>query len=139
MTPSITPDRAQAAFTQALRFLLWLVGALAVVGCVVGFLVGGWSGVVSALVGVGLTLVFSGTTVVSVQRTAGHEPGQMVMVIMGAWIVKVLVVFAVLAVVSRTGWVQPLVLGLVLLVGVIGSAVLDYRAIATARIPYVDE
>ncbi|MCL2092383.1 MAG: hypothetical protein FWH11_14480 [Micrococcales bacterium] len=137
--PSITPDAAQDAFRRALRFLLWLVGGLAVVGGVAGLLVDGWTGVASAAVGVVLTLFFSGTTVVSVQRTAGKDPAQMVMVIMGAWVVKMLVVFVVLAVLSRMGWVQPMVLGLVLAVGVVGSALLDYRAVAGARMPYVGQ
>ena len=135
--PSITPDAAQGAFHRALRFLLWLVGGLAVVGGVVGFLVDGWGGLASAAVGVVLTLFFSGTTVLSVQRTAGQNPGRMVMVIMGAWMVKMLVVFVALAVMSRMDWVQPMVLGLVLAVGVVGSALLDYRAVAGARMPYV--
>jgi F0F1-type ATP synthase assembly protein I len=138
MTSSMTPDRAQAAFGMALRFLFWLVGALAVVGGAVGFVVDGWSGVASALVGVGLALFFSGTTVISVQRTASHPPAQMAMVIMGAWVLKMLVMFVVLAVVSRQSWLQPVVLGLVATVGVIGSAVLDARAISRARIPYLD-
>ncbi len=135
--PTITPDAAQGAFRRALRVLLWLVGGLAVVGGVVGFVVDGWTGLASAMVGVLLTLFFSGTTVVSVQRTAGQDPARMVMVIMGAWLVKMLVVFVVLAVLSRMGWVQPMVLGLTLAVGVVGSALLDYRAVAGARMPYV--
>ncbi len=135
---SLTPDAAQGAFHQALRFLLWLVGVLAVLGGVAGYLVEGWAGLASAMVGVALTLFFSGTTVLSVQRTAGQPPAQMVMVIMGAWVLKMLVVFVVLAVVSRQSWLQPAVLGVVMTVGVIGSAILDARAISTARIPYVD-
>ena len=137
--PSITPDAAQGAFRQALRFLLWLVGGLAVVGGVAGYLVDGWTGVASAAVGVALALLFSGTTVLSVQRTAKHDPAQMIMVVMGAWLVKMLVVFVVLAVLSRMDWVQPAVLGLVLAAGVVGSALLDYRAVVTARMPYVGE
>jgi len=136
--PPITPDAAQGAFRQALRFLVWLVGGLAVVGGVVGYLVSGWGGLASAMVGVALALFFSGTTVVSVQR-AGHEPARMIMVIMGAWMVKMVVVFVVLAVLSHMGWVQPLVLGLVLAAGVVGSALLDYRAVSTARMPYVGQ
>lgn len=137
--PTITPDAAQGAFHRALHFLLWLVGGLAVVGGVVGYLVDGWTGLASAAVAVVLTLFFSGTTVISVQRTAGQEPGRMVMVVMGAWLVKMLVVFVVLAVLSRMDWVQPMVLGLVLAVGVVGSAFLDYRAVSGARMPHVGE
>ncbi|MCL2850391.1 MAG: hypothetical protein FWE61_10160 [Micrococcales bacterium] len=137
--PSITPDAAAEAFGQALRFLFWLVGSLAVVGGTVGAFVAGWRGLVSALVAVVLVLFFCGTTVVSVQRTAGQDPARMVMVVMGAWMGKMLVVFVALAVLARQGWVHPMVLGLVLAVGVVGSALLDYRAVATARMPYVGQ
>ncbi|MCL2467566.1 MAG: hypothetical protein FWF02_10800 [Micrococcales bacterium] len=137
--PSITTDAAQGAFRQALNFLLWLVGALAVVGGVAGFVVDGWTGVVSAMLAVVLVLFFCGTTVVSVQRTAGKDPAQMIMVVMGAWVVKMLVVFVALAVLARQSWVHPLVLGIVLAVGVIGAALLDYRAVATARMPYIGQ
>ncbi|MCL2424324.1 MAG: hypothetical protein FWD11_10615 [Micrococcales bacterium] len=136
---SITTDAAQGAFRQALNFLLWLVGGLAVIGGITGFVVDGWTGVVSSTVAVVLVAFFCGTTVVSVQRTAGQPPAQMVMVVMGAWLVKMLVVFVVLAVLARMSWVHPMVLGIVLAVGVVGAALLDYRAVATARMPYIGD
>ena len=58
--------------------------------------------------------------------------------VLGAWIVMMLVVVIALAVLSRFDFYNRLVLGAVLLAGVIGSALLDYRAVTSARMPYVD-
>lgn len=132
-------DPAQAVFQQALRFMLWLIGGLVVVGSSVGFFVSGWNGVWSALIGAGLALVFSGTTVLSVLRTAGAAPVRMMTTIMGTWLLKIVVVFLALAVLSRAGFIDRMVLAVVLLLGVIGSAVLDYRAVERGRITYVTE
>jgi hypothetical protein len=118
--------------------MLWLLAGLLVVGVPVGALLRGWPGVWGALLGVALALVFSGTTVVSVLRTADATPARMITVIMGAWMVKMIVVFVVLAVLSRFHFYDAVVLGVVLLAGVIGSAVLDYRAVTSARMPYVN-
>lgn len=134
----LDPVTAQHVFRTALHFMLWLLGGLVVVGLPVGWVVAGWHGVWGALIGVALALLFSGTTVVSVLRTADASPARMITVIMGAWMVKMLVVFVALAVLARFGFYDRVVLGVVLLAGVVGSAVLDYRAVTSARMPYVD-
>ena len=114
------PDPTAAVFRRALRDTAILLGTLAVLGIGVGALVAGLPGVWGALVGVGLALVFSGTTVVAMLRTLHSSPHTMAAVVMGTWLAKVLVVVVVLA------------------LGVVGSALLDYRAVAHGRVPYVE-
>jgi hypothetical protein len=118
--------------------MLVLNGALLVVGVGVGWAVAGTPGVWGALIGVALAVVFSGTTVVSVLRTADASPTQTGAVIMVAWFGKVIVVVAALAVLSRFDFYDRIVLGVVLIVGVLGSAYLDLRAVQRARIPYTE-
>jgi hypothetical protein len=57
---------------------------------------------------------------------------------MVAWFGKVIVVVAALAVLSRFDFYDRIVLGVVLIVGVLGSAYLDLRAVQRARIPYTE-
>ena len=71
-------------------------------------------------------------------RTAGEGPARTTAVIAGAWLVKMIVVFVALLVLGRLDFYDRTVLGLVLLAGVIGSAVLDLRAVQRARVPYVE-
>ncbi|MDM7830894.1 hypothetical protein [Cellulomonas edaphi] len=129
---------AADAFRRALRDMFWLLGALLVVGVGVGALVDGLEGVWGALIGVALALVFSGTTVVSVLRTVNTTPAHTTAVIMGAWLGKIVVVFVALAVLAQFDFYNRMVLGLVLFAGVLGSAVLDLRAVQRGRIPYVE-
>ncbi|WP_258723905.1 hypothetical protein [Cellulomonas sp. NS3] len=142
--PQRTPARpsssaaADAVFRRALRDMLVLLALLTVLGVGVGGLVAGSAGVWGALIGVGLALVFSGTTVVSMLRTSHSSPQAMAGVVMGAWLGKIVVVIVVLAVLRGLDFYDRTVLATVLLVGVLGSALLDYRAVTNGRVPYVE-
>ncbi|GHS88067.1 hypothetical protein AGMMS50218_11140 [Actinomycetota bacterium] len=127
-----------AVFRTALRDMLVLLAVLAVLGVGVGALVAGVEGVWGALIGVALALVFSGTTVMAMLRTAHASVNVMAMVVMGTWLAKVLVVIVVLALIQDLTFYSRGVLGAVLAVGVVGSAVLDLRAVNRARLPYVE-
>ncbi len=118
--------------------MLVLLGALLVIGTLVGWLVAGAAGVWGALVGVGLALVFSGTTIVAMLLTTRSTAQTMALVVMGTWLAKVAVVVVVLAILRGQDFYSPGVLAVTLMVGVLGSAYLDYRAVTRARLPYVE-
>ncbi|WP_051640272.1 hypothetical protein [Cellulomonas sp. URHE0023] len=141
MTSPTTPPRSSAddVFSRALRDMLVLLGILTVVGVVVGYLVDGAAGVWGALIGVLVALIFSGTTVISVWRTSKSAPTTMLAVLMGAWLGKIILVIVVLASIRHLDFYNPQVLATVLMVGVIGSAVLDARAVQRGRVTYFDE
>ncbi len=129
---------AEEVFRTSLRTVLWLLGALLVIGVPAGWLVAGAAGVWGALIGVGLALVFSVTTVVAMLRTADSNAQTMALVVMGTWLAKVAVVIVVLAILRGQDFYSRGVLAVVLIVGVVGSAYLDYRAVTRARMPYVE-
>lgn len=131
-----TDEAVRAVFRRALRGMLVLVAVLAVVGSVVGWLVAGAAGLWAALIGVAITLVFSGTTVVSMLRTAGSSATTTGAVILGAWLAKMVVLVAVFAVLDGQDFYDRVVLVVVVVVGVLGSALLDYRAVVGGRVPY---
>ena len=132
-------EPVRAVFRRALRDMLILVAGLAVVGVVVGALVSDppSAGVWGAVIGVGLTLLFSGTTVVSMLRTTSASPSAMMATILGTWLVKMVVLIVILAVLQEQTFYDRTVLVVVLLAGVLGSIYLDYRAVARGRVPYV--
>lgn len=136
--PPVPSSAAAAVFRRALRDVLVLLAALAVLGVGVGALTAGRPGVWGALVGVGLALVFSGTTIVSMLVTSRASAARLAAVVLGAWLGKVLVVIVVLALIQDRDFYDRPVLAVVLLVGVVGSAVLDYRAVSRGRVPYVE-
>ncbi|MBX9243946.1 hypothetical protein ICW40_03885 [Actinotalea ferrariae] len=139
-TPAPTPaaaDPVRAVLSRALRDMLVLVGVLAVVGIAVGAVVAGLPGVWGAAIGIAVTLVFSGTTVVSVLRTTQSSVTTTGAVILGAWLLKMIVLVALFAVLDDLDFYHRGVMVTVLLVGVLGSVLLDYRAVTRGRVPYV--
>jgi hypothetical protein len=136
--PTPPSSATDAVFRRALRDMLVLLAALAVLGVGIGALVAGRPGVWGALIGVGLALVFSGTTVVSMLVTARASVQKLAAVVLGAWLGKVLVVIAVLALIQDRDFYDKPVLAAVLVIGVLGSVVLDYRAVSRGRVPYVE-
>lgn len=132
-----TTDPARAVFRTALRDMLVLLAVLAVLGIGLGALLAQAPGVWGAVIGVGLALVFSGTTIVSMLVTSGKPATTMAAVVMGAWLGKVIVLIAVLALLRGEDFYDRGVLAAVLVLGVVGSAFLDLRAVRGGRVPYV--
>ncbi|WP_069386954.1 hypothetical protein [Cellulosimicrobium cellulans] len=131
-------EAVRAVFRTALRDVLVLLGALAVVGVAVGALVSGTPGVWGALLGVAVAVVFSATTVWAMLRTVDSSPTTTAAVVMGSWLAKMVVLIVVLVVLRGMDFYDRWVFAGVLLVGVIGSAVMDYRAVSRGRVPYVE-
>ena len=128
----------RAVLRTALRDCLILVAGLAVLGSLVGLLVAGQPGLWGALIGAVLAAFFCGTTVWSMLYTVGKGATTMGAVVMGSWIAKMVVLVAVLAVLTRFDFYDRVVLFVVLLLGAVGSALLDYRAVKNGRVPYVE-
>ncbi|BDZ42959.1 hypothetical protein GCM10025865_22580 [Paraoerskovia sediminicola] len=138
--PAGQPDARGSGdvFRVALRDVVVMLICLAIVGVGVGVLVDGARGAWGALLGVAIALVFSGTTVWAMHRTAGSSATTMAAVVMGSWIAKMVVVVAALVVLRGMDFYNTYVFAAVLLVGTIGSAFVDYRAVDRSRVPYVE-
>ena len=136
-TPTPGEDPVRAVFRTALRDLLVFDAALAVLGVATGWLVAGESGLWGAVLGAGLILVFSGTTVVSMLKTATASATTTAAVVLGSWLAKMLVLLVALVVLRQYDFYDNRVLGAVLAVGVIGAALVDYRAVVRGRVPNV--
>ena len=132
-------DPVRDVFRRALRDMLVLVAVLAVVGVAAGALLAhpASAGVWGAVIGVVIALVFSGTTVLTMLMTAQSPVTTTAAVILGGWLVKMIVLIATLVVLGDQHFYDRKVLVGVLLAGVLGSALLDYRAVAKGRVPYV--
>ena len=129
---------------RALVFGSILTLAIAVVGSVIGYLVSGTAGLLSALVGAGLTAVFMGFTALSVvlaDRATRNKPGSMLYfgIILGMWALKFVVFIAILLLVRGQEWMNPWVFFVAVIAAVIGSLVADVIALAGARVPYVGD
>ncbi len=112
---------------------------LGLVGGVIGLVTSGGPGLVSALLGAGMAAVFLGITALSILLASRFDIAAFFGIVMGAWLLK-FVVFIVLAVVLRDQpWIQPTVLFLTLIVGIIGTLVIDLIVVTRSRLPYVSD
>ncbi|MFF2052459.1 hypothetical protein ACFVU2_12735 [Leifsonia sp. NPDC058194] len=137
--PTSTP-----VLKDVLKYGLILALAIAVVGALLGGVFAGWIGVTSALIGTVIAAVFLSITALSIlvaNRFIGSDlfVGLFFGIVLGGWIVK-FVLFLVLAILLRDQpWINPTVLFLSLIAGVIGSLVVDMIVVFRSRVPYVSD
>lgn len=133
-------DHVRPLFRRILVQGAVLALALAVVGGVVGFLVAGGPGLTGGLIGAVMSVVFCGLTAVSVLLAIRFSGGQMISgaffgTIMGMFLVKFVLFIVVLVLLKDRDWVNTPVLAIAIIVGVIGSLVIDVTVIAKGRVP----
>ncbi|KRC50500.1 hypothetical protein ASE16_05620 [Leifsonia sp. Root227] len=152
--PVTPPAAAQAALPaqpsstpilkDVLKYGLILAVIIAVVGMILGGVFAGWIGVTSALIGTAMAVVFLSITALSIliaNKFVGTDlfVGLFFGIVLGGWLLK-FVLFLVLAFVLRDQpWINPVVLFLSLIAGVIGSLVVDMIVVFRSRVPYVSD
>lgn len=147
MNAAAPADRTPTSNPVLRRALVWggiLAAVILVVSAVLGLVFAGVEGLVSALLGTVMAVVFMGITAASIlvaNRYANSElfVGIFFGVVLGGWIVK-FIVFIVLVVVLRDApWLNPTVLFLSIVAGVLASLVVDVLVVAKSRLPYVTD
>jgi hypothetical protein len=145
---SPAPRPAQPTSIPVLRRILVyggiLAGGIAVVGAVIGGLVAGGSGVVSALIGTAMAVVFMGITAGSIlvaNRFAGTSAaiGAFFGIVMGGWLVKFVVFLVLVVLLKDQPWIQPVVLFLSIIAGVVGSLLVDVFVLMRSRMAYASD
>ena len=121
-----------------------LTVVIAILGSVIGYLVAGGPGLVSALIGAGLTALFMGFTALSIvlaARVSKDEVSSTLFfgIVLGVWLLKFVVFIVILVLLRDQPFVQPMVMFVSILVAVIGSLVVDVVAYVRARVPYVGD
>jgi len=129
--------------TRALRYGGILTLAIAVVGSIIGWLVAGQAGLVSALIGAGITAVFMAFTAVSIMiasKVARTEESVMLFfgIILGSWLLKFVVFIFLMVILREQPFIDPIIMFVSILAAVIGSLVVDVLAYVRSRVPYVD-
>ncbi|HEV7849175.1 MAG TPA: hypothetical protein VGO88_07615 [Mycetocola sp.] len=121
-----------------------LAVAIAVVGGGLGYLFDGSRGLTSALIGTAMSILFLGITAASIlfaNRWFGTDLFVPIFfgIVMGGWLVK-FVLFLVLAVLLRDQpWINPTVLFLSIIAGVIAALTVDVIVVSRSRMPYVSD
>ncbi|EAR25084.1 membrane protein [marine actinobacterium PHSC20C1] len=134
--------KSSAILGRAIAYGAILTVAIAVVGSIIGFLVAGSPGLISALIGAGLTALFMGFTagsIVLASRATHGDPSSTLFfgIVLGAWLLKFVVFIAILVILRGQPFLEPLVFFFAILAAVIGSLVVDVLAFVRARESYV--
>ncbi|CAN01206.1 hypothetical protein [Clavibacter michiganensis] len=141
--PAETPAKKDV-FTRILIGGALLALAIAVVGGIVGFAVDGGRGLLSAVIGSAMALVFLGLTAGSILfanrfQSSPIYPTLFFSVVLGAWLLKFVVFLAVAMVLKEQQWINLVVLFVTVIVGVVGTLVMDMIVITEARVGYVSD
>lgn len=129
---------------RILAYGVLVAAVIAVVGAVLGGIFAGGTGVVSALIGTAMALVFTGITALSIilaNRFAGSElyVGAFFCIVMGGWLLKFIVFLILVVVLSGQPWLDMLVLFLSIIAGVIGSLIVDVVVVMKSRVTYASD
>ena len=131
-------------FSRILRYGGVLTAGLAVVGSVVGWLVDNERGIPSALIGAaiaGLLLAVTSGSILLAGRVTKWDilnPAFLI-IVMGGWLLKFIVFLVLLILLKDQPWINPLVLFLSIIAGVLGSLVVDAIVLFKSRMPYVSD
>lgn len=112
-----------------------LVAAIAVIGSVVGFLVAGMPGLVSALIGAGLALLFVTLTAVSVYVGGKLPLGGFFGVVLGGWVLKLVGFIVLIGALKGADFISGPVLFFTLVASILGTLGIDSVLVLKARIP----
>ncbi len=119
-----------------------LTVGIAGVGSIIGYLIAGGPGLLSALIGAGLTALFMGFTALSIviaARVSKDEVSSTLFfgIVLGVWLLKFVVFIVILVLLRNQPFIEPVILFVSIVVAVVGSLTVDVIAYVRARVPYV--
>ena len=129
------------------RIVVWgaVLGAgIAVIGSIIGLVVDGQRGLVSALVGAVIAFLFVAITAGSVLLGIRVGRGDILhpaffSIVLGGWLLKFIAFLVLVIILKDQPWINTVVLFITIVAGVAGSLVVDVLVIAKSRMPYVSD
>ena len=108
------------------------------IATLVGFLLDGASGAWGALLGMAIPVGFFSVTAAVALWTVRVRPEWLGAAVLGSWLIKVIVLIAVLAWLSNADFYNRAIFFVTLLIGTIGYLVVEAAIVLRTRVPYVD-
>lgn len=130
---------ANALYRRVLTLGSALIGAIAVIGGVVGYLVANTDGLTSALIGAGLALVFVSLTALSVWFGSKLPLGGFFGLVLGGWLLKIIGFALVIGALKGADFINGPVLFFTLVAAILGTLAVDSVVALNARIPVIGD
>lgn len=125
-------------FQMIFKYSAILVLAITIIGGGLGYLFDGVDGMVSALIGATMAIVFSLLTAVSVFIGGRLSLAAFYGAVLGGWLVKIVLFAIALAGLQTLEFINGVVLFLSIVATILGTLVIDSLAALRARIPVVE-
>jgi hypothetical protein len=134
---SVVSVDARKILTQVLRYTGLLAIVIAVVGGGLGYLFAGTDGLISALIGTALSVLFASITAASIIGAMRFDIAAFFGIVMGAWLMKIIVFIVILALLRDAPFVQTVVLFVTVIAGAVGTMLIDVLVVFRSRLGYV--
>ena len=134
-----TNVNAQKILTDVLRYTGFLAIAIAIVGGGLGYVFASTNGLISALIGTALAVVFASITALSIIGALRYDIAAFFGIVMGAWLLKIVIFIAILALLRDAEFVQPIVLFLTVIAGAVGTMLIDVIVVSRSRLGYASD
>ena len=133
-----TERALESLFAKIVRQMVVTFAIIGVFGLGIGYLVAGKEGLFGALMGLGVTAFFMGTSAVVMLATTRAPIYIAQAAFIGAWIVKMILVLVLIALVRDREFYHPGVFFVVLAVSIIAATAIEMRAGMQARVPTIE-
>ena len=125
-------DNASTIFKKVLTQGSILIAGIAAIGSLVGSIVAGTPGLLSALIGAGMTLIFVSLTAASVWLGSKLSVGAFFGVVMGAWLLKLVMFIVLVKLLLGVKEINGPVLFLTLIASILGTLTVDAVVVSKA-------
>jgi hypothetical protein len=130
-------DNPKTVFTKVLKIGSLLISAIAVIGSLVGFFTAGVPGLLGALVGAGIALIFVSLTAISVLVGSRLSLGGFYGIVLGGWLLKVVIFIGTIAIIKQISGLNRVAIFVTLVASVLGSLAVDAFVVTKSKIPVV--
>lgn len=134
MPTAITTGIA-AMFKKVLAWGGLLIAAIAGIASLLGWLLAGTNGLVSALIGAAIAFTFVSLTALSVWLGGKLSLGGFYGVVLGGWILKVVIFLIIVGVLRHASFINGPTLFFTLVTSILGSLGIDSWVFLKARLP----
>ena len=131
--------KANKIFSRVLKYTGVLALVLAVVGGTLGYLVDGSNGLISALLGTAVAVVFAGITAGSLIAAIKFDIIAFFGIVMGSWLLKMVLFIIALVLLRDQPFINTIVLFIAMIAAIVGSVGIDALVVYRARMAYVSD